>query len=112
MGFELDDSGAFHARLVGLIFVLLAVTAIPARRDPGGRRGRAAADRILTPGEALAGMSNEGMITVGVLFIVGAAVRETGGVEWIANRLFGRPKTPTTAVARMMLPTIGLSARS
>ena len=55
-------------------------------------------------------MANEGMITVGVLFIVGAAVRDTGGVEWIANRLFGRPKTPTTAVARMMIPTMGLSA--
>ena len=50
---------------------------------------------ILTPGEALAGMSNEGMITVGVLFVVGAAVRETGGVDFIASRLFGRPKTPT-----------------
>ena len=65
---------------------------------------------ILAPSEALAGMSNEGMITVAVLFIVGAAVRDTGGVEFIASRLFGRPKTPTTAVARMMLPTMGLSA--
>jgi di/tricarboxylate transporter len=65
---------------------------------------------ILTPGEALAGMSNEGMITVGVLFVVGAGVRDTGGVDFIAARLFGRPKTPTTAVARMMLPTATLSA--
>ena len=54
---------------------------------------------MLTPGEALAGMSNEGMITVGVLFVVGAAVRETGGVDFIAARLFGRPKTPTRAIA-------------
>ena len=37
-------------------------------------------------------MSNEGMITVGVLFVVGAGVRETGGVDFIATRLFGRPK--------------------
>ena len=64
---------------------------------------------ILTPSEALAGMSNEGMITVGVLFVVGAAVRETGGVDFIAARLFGRPKNPTAAVARMVLPTMGLA---
>ena len=65
---------------------------------------------ILLPSEALAGMSNEGMITVAVLFIVGAAVRETGGVEFIASRLFGRPKTPTAGIVRLMAPTMGLSA--
>ena len=50
------------------------------------------------------------MVTVAVLFVVGAAVRETGGVDLIAARLFGRPKTPTRAIARMMFPTMGLSA--
>ncbi len=65
---------------------------------------------VLTPAEALSGMSNEGMITVGVLFVVGAAVRETGGVDYIAGLLLGRPKSPTRAVARMTFPTMGLSA--
>lgn len=65
---------------------------------------------ILTPGEALAGMSNEGMITVAVLFVVGAGVRETGGVDWIAARLFGRPKTALGAVSRLIFPTMTLSA--
>lgn len=65
---------------------------------------------ILTPREALAGLANEGMATVGVLFIVGAGVRQTGGIDWIAQRLLGRPKTATQAVARLMLPTAGLSA--
>jgi di/tricarboxylate transporter len=41
---------------------------------------------------------------------VGAAVRETGGVDIIAGRLFGRPKTPLGALSRMMWPTMGLSA--
>src|SRR3982751_746257 len=48
---------------------------------------------ILTPSEALAGLSNEGMVTVAILYIVGAGVRETGGVDWIAKGLFGRPKS-------------------
>jgi di/tricarboxylate transporter len=65
---------------------------------------------ILSPGEALAGFANEGMITVGVLFIVGAGVRETGGVDIIANRLFGRPKSERGAMTRLMLPVAFLSA--
>ena len=40
---------------------------------------------MITPADALAGLPNEGMVTVGVLFVVGAGVRETGGVDWIAT---------------------------
>src|SRR5690606_25558681 len=40
----------------------------------------------------------------------GAAVRETGAVDFIAARLLGRPKTPETAISRMMFPTMALSA--
>lgn len=65
---------------------------------------------ILTAPEALAGFSNEGMITVAVLFIVGAGVVETGGVAWIADRLFGRPKSAAHAIWRMMAPTASMSA--
>src|SRR5579863_6290595 len=46
---------------------------------------------ILDSREALAGLGNEAMVTVGILYIVGAGVRQTGGVDWIAQRLFGRP---------------------
>jgi di/tricarboxylate transporter len=65
---------------------------------------------VLTPGEALAGMSNEGMITVAVLFVVGAGVVETGAIAWLAEKLFGRPKSATSAVFRLMAPTAALSA--
>ncbi|MGE0607063.1 MAG: SLC13 family permease [Pirellulales bacterium] len=64
---------------------------------------------ILTPAEALAGMANEGMITVAVLFIVSAGVVETGGITWVAERLFGRPKSAQVAVFRLMAPTALLS---
>jgi di/tricarboxylate transporter len=65
---------------------------------------------VIEPSSALAGLSNEGMVTVGVLYVIGAGVRETGGVDWIAARLFGRPKTVQGAVTRLVLPTMGLSA--
>ena len=65
---------------------------------------------ILNPGEALAGLANEGVVTVGVLFIIGAAVQETGGVDWIAKSLFGRPKSVVGAIVRLVFPTLSLSA--
>lgn len=65
---------------------------------------------ILEPREALSGLANEGVATVGVLFIVGAGVRQTGGIDWIAHRLLGRPKSSTGAMARLMLPTAAMSA--
>ena len=34
---------------------------------------------VLTPDEALGGLANEGMVTVGVLYVVVAGLRETGG---------------------------------
>jgi di/tricarboxylate transporter len=100
----------FTVAMVGVVFFLLMVTAVSPDVILVGAVVILLTVGILNPAEALAGMSNEGMITVAVLFIVGAAVRETGGVEFIASRLFGRPKSSTAALVRMMLPTMGLSA--
>lgn len=65
---------------------------------------------ILEPRETLAGLANEAMVTVGILYVVGAGVRQTGGVDWIAQRLFGRPKSTFNAIVRLMFPTAALSA--
>jgi di/tricarboxylate transporter len=64
---------------------------------------------VLVPADALAGLSNEGMITVAVLYVVGAGIRETGGVDWIAKSVFGRPKSEFGAICRVVFPNIGLS---
>ncbi|HVA49453.1 MAG TPA: SLC13 family permease [Pirellulales bacterium] len=65
---------------------------------------------ILDAREALAGLANEAMVTVGILYVVGAGVRQTGGVDWIAQRLFGKPKSTFNAIVRLMFPAAGLSA--
>ncbi len=65
---------------------------------------------VLTPDQALDGLSNEGMVTVAILYVVGAGVRETGSIDWIAERVLGRPKSETAAVARLTVPTTILSA--
>jgi di/tricarboxylate transporter len=65
---------------------------------------------IVSPADALGGFSNEGLATVGVLFVVSAGVRETGGVDWIAKNLFGRPKSLLGAIVRLVFPVMGMSA--
>ena len=65
---------------------------------------------ILSPEEALAGLANEGMVTVGVLFVVVAGLSETGGVSWLGARLFGRPRSLLRAQVRMMVPVAAMSA--
>ena len=65
---------------------------------------------ILSPSDALSGLANEGMVTVGVLYVVIAGLRETGGVNWLGQRLFGRPKSLARAQFRMMAPITVMSA--
>lgn len=65
---------------------------------------------ILTPRDAFSGLSNEGMITVGVLYVVVAGLNETGVVTWLGPRLFGRPTRLPGAQVRLMAPVAALSA--
>lgn len=65
---------------------------------------------VLTPQEALAGFSNEGMLTVAVLYIIVAGLTETGAVGWIVHSLLGRPRSLPHAQLRLMLPVTILSA--
>ena len=65
---------------------------------------------VIDVGDALSGFSNEGMITVGVLYVIVAGLRDTGVMGWIAQFVLGRPKTVTMAQIRLLLPVAGLSA--
>lgn len=65
---------------------------------------------VLDPGEALAGFSSQGLITVGVLYVVVAGLRETGSLLWISQRVLGLPGTYRSAQLRLMLPVSLLSA--
>src|SRR3990172_3122418 len=65
---------------------------------------------IITPKEALSGLANEGVITVGVLYVVAAGLRDTGVMSWVAHRLLGRPKSVRHAQFRMMAPVAAMSA--
>ncbi|MFG0285669.1 MAG: SLC13 family permease [Phycisphaerales bacterium JB039] len=65
---------------------------------------------VLAPAEALAGMANEGLATVAILYIVVCGLTETGAVRWIGQSLLGRSSSTLVATVRMMAPVSALSA--
>lgn len=65
---------------------------------------------IVSEADAFSGVSNPGTITVGVLYAVVAGLRETGAMNWVAEPLFGRPRSAASAQVRLMAPAAVLSA--
>ena len=61
---------------------------------------------ILKPEEAFAGYANAGMLTVAALFIVAAALRETGVMEFVGERFLGHVETEGRALFYMAVVLI------
>lgn len=66
--------------------------------------------QVLTPQEALKGFSNTGVMTIAVLYIIAAGLKETGAVHWIAHSVLGRPSNMQRAQIRMAVPVSALGA--
>jgi di/tricarboxylate transporter len=64
---------------------------------------------VLSPDEALRGLANPALATVGVLYVVAAGVVNTGAVHAIGAILFGRPRSVSSAQLRIMLPVASVS---
>ena len=65
---------------------------------------------IITPNEALVGFSNAGMLTVGALYVVAAALRETGALDIAGSWILGKAKTERGVLLRMAGSVTGMSA--
>ena len=65
---------------------------------------------ILKPDQALQGFASNGVMTIAALYIVVAALRETGAMAWISQWVLGRPRTLAGAQAKLMLVTGALSS--
>ncbi|MGH0036388.1 MAG: SLC13 family permease [Myxococcota bacterium] len=64
---------------------------------------------VLTPEETFSGFANPAMMTVGALFILSAAMRETGALELTLGRLFGRSRSEVGGMTRTLPVLAGLS---
>ena len=65
---------------------------------------------IVDAKEALAGFSNEGVMTVMALFIVAEGVTRTGALDYYMGLILGTPTTVAGAQLRLMVPVAILSA--
>ncbi|USN99968.1 MAG: SLC13 family permease [Phycisphaeraceae bacterium] len=86
-----------------LAAALVLLLAAPVPSNGGWRMG------VIPASDLLSGFSNTGMLTVGVLYIVVAGLRETGGIDWIAASLLGRPRGVRSAIGRVMGPVWAMS---
>lgn len=65
---------------------------------------------VLTPEQALGGFSNEGMVTVALMYVVVGGIRETGGVDLLVQHVLGRPRSVRNALVRLVIPVTTVSA--
>ncbi|MGB0617946.1 MAG: SLC13 family permease [Myxococcota bacterium] len=64
---------------------------------------------ILSPIETFAGFANPVVAAIGALFIVSAALRETGALEMTLGRVLGRFQGTRRSLTRMTIPVAALS---
>ncbi len=66
---------------------------------------------VITVDEAFRGFSNKGMLTVGFLFIISAALQSSGAFTSLISRMLGSIRnSESTRYLRLMFPVAGLSA--
>lgn len=65
---------------------------------------------IIRAEDAFAGFSNSGMLTVAILFVVAAGLRETGLLDLVGHHVLGKARTPESVLGRLSAVVIPLSA--
>lgn len=65
---------------------------------------------VIGPTDAFGGFANEGLLTVAVLYVVVAGLRQSGLVSLAARWLLGSPRSDASAQARVIVPVTAISA--
>lgn len=100
---------------VGVMVAVLAVLVldrVPAELAFLGALIFLMASGVVSPAEALSGFSNSGVITIGMLFIVSAAIQNTGSLNSVMNGILGyrRSRKLPPLILRLMFPVAAVSA--
>src|SRR6056297_3378506 len=102
--------GLFIIILLAGLFLVLLFTRASADAVFAGALAIIIVSGVVPVREALAGFSNEGMLTVAALYIVASGLRETGAIQFVVNNLLGVPKKMWMTQARIIAPVMGMSA--
>lgn len=65
---------------------------------------------VVTPDQALQGFSNQGMLTIALLFIIAGTIQKSGIFNRMIAAVLGVRSRPRSALFKMMLPVAGMSA--
>lgn len=65
---------------------------------------------VLDADAALSGFSNSGLVTIAVLFVVAAGLRQTGTIALLVRSALGRPRSTRVAQLRLAIPVVTASA--
>lgn len=106
----MDWQGWFTLAVIVAALVAMAREMAPPHLVLVGALAVLAGVGILTPKETFGGFSNEALATVAALFVVAAALRESGVIERSFARIFGGAKTESAGRVRIVLATASLSA--
>ena len=102
--------GMFTLVVIGaVLFVLVRNLAPPDVTMISGAVALGVAGVLKTP-EVFAGFVSSGVLTITALFVVAAAVRETGILDHVSARILGRARTERGAMARLALTVVPMSA--
>ncbi|HEY0156297.1 MAG TPA: SLC13 family permease [Thermoanaerobaculia bacterium] len=92
------------------VFLVLALDRAPADLTLLGAVLLLTMTGVISLKEAFSGFANEAVLTVGALFIVAAAVRNTGALSYVYDLMTPRGPSVTAAVLRTSLPAATLSS--
>lgn len=102
--------GVVAAMTIGLAMNLAAADALLLLTAIVLSSLRLFSDQFLTPDQVAGAFGNEGLVTVGALFVVAAGLTHSGGTSRVGTPLLGKPATNEAAQVRLMLPVVGMSA--
>ena len=106
----MDWQGWYTIGVIALVFVALVRNWGPPDFVILGGSLLSGLAGIITPIQVFSGFVNTGTLTIAALFVVAAAMRETGALDAIGSWMFGRAHTEKQGLVRMAAPVAAMSA--
>ena len=106
----MDWQGWFTLAVIGLVFTAMLRGLGPPDIIILGATVLVGLVGIISVEEVVSGFSNKSMLTIAALFVVAAAMRETGALDRIGARMLGRARTERAALLRIAPQVAALSA--